>query len=137
MGGPPLGRPFSLTVELWRAWAASGRIVEDHAKGMAPARAELADAVVQLHLVVAAHALHRPSVGFIEAPQIGLDLPLDIRGTAFQQRVWQALSDIPPGATASYAAIPCHRVVRNDGALSGYAWGVDRKRTLIEREAAA
>ncbi|AMD00581.1 bifunctional DNA-binding transcriptional regulator/O6-methylguanine-DNA methyltransferase Ada [Halomonas chromatireducens] len=101
-------------------------------------------------------------VGFVEAPGIGLSLPLDIRGTAFQQRVWQALTEIPVGTTISYAelaqrigspksvravaracasntialAIPCHRVVRSDGALSGYRWGVERKRTLLEREAA-
>ena len=100
-------------------------------------------------------------VGLVEAPHLGLDLPLDIRGTAFQRRVWQALQAIPAGRTASYTAIaarigapgavravagacaandiavaiPCHRVVRRDGALSGYAWGVERKRALLAREA--
>lgn len=99
-------------------------------------------------------------VGFVEAPNLGLDLPLDVRGTAFQERVWQALRDIPAGQTVSYAelaerigepkaaravagacaankiaiAIPCHRVVRNDGSLSGYRWGVDRKAALLARE---
>lgn len=99
-------------------------------------------------------------VGLVEAPQRGLSLPLDVRGTAFQQRVWQALRAIPAGSTVSYAelaqrigapsavravagacaanaiavAIPCHRVVRTDGSLSGYRWGVERKRALLIRE---
>ena len=99
-------------------------------------------------------------VGLVEAPHIGLDLPLDIRGTAFQQRVWQALREIPAGTRVSYTelarrvgqpnavravasacaantlavAIPCHRVVRTDGSLSGYRWGVARKQALLERE---
>jgi AraC family transcriptional regulator of adaptative response/methylated-DNA-[protein]-cysteine methyltransferase len=101
-------------------------------------------------------------VGLVEAPGLGLDLPLDIRGTVFQQRVWQALRGVPAGTTATYSqiaarigqpsavravagacaanalaiAIPCHRVVRNDGSPSGYRWGVERKKVLLDREAA-
>ena len=100
-------------------------------------------------------------VGFVEAPGSGLNLPVDVRGTAFQRRVWKALQAIPVGKKLTYAevarrigspkavravagacaannlavAIPCHRVVRTDGSLSGYAWGVERKRLLLDREA--
>jgi len=99
-------------------------------------------------------------IGFIEAPRIGLNLPLDIRGTAFQQRVWNAIREIPAGTTVSYTdiankigapkatravasacaanalavAIPCHRVVRIDGGISGYRWGIDLKKSLLARE---
>jgi AraC family transcriptional regulator of adaptative response/methylated-DNA-[protein]-cysteine methyltransferase len=101
-------------------------------------------------------------VGFVEQPALGLNLPLDVQGTAFQERVWQALREVPAGQRVSYTdiaerigapkavravalacaanriavAIPCHRVVRRDGDLSGYRGGVERKRQLLERETA-
>jgi AraC family transcriptional regulator of adaptative response/methylated-DNA-[protein]-cysteine methyltransferase len=102
-------------------------------------------------------------IGFVEMPASGLDLPLDMRGTAFQQKVWQALRQIPAGAKLSYTeiaarigapkavravasacaanalavAVPCHRAIRLDGSLSGYRWGVERKAELLRRESAA
>lgn len=99
-------------------------------------------------------------VAFVESPSLGMHMPLDIRGTAFQERVWRALRAVPPGSTISYSelaarigapgavravalacganalavAIPCHRVVRLNGDLAGYRWGIERKRQLLERE---
>ena len=120
-------------------------------------RAQLIGADAEFEAVVA------KAVGLVERPNVGFDLPLDIQGTAFQQRVWAALRRTAAGERVSYAdvagrigsprsvravagacaanhlavAIPCHRVVRSDGALSGYAWGVERKRALLAQEAAA
>jgi len=125
---------------------------------------DLQDRFPKAHLIGADRAYEAviaQVVGFVENPEIGLHLPLDVRGTAFQRRVWQALQEIPVGERVSYSeiarrigspnsvravagacaannlavAIPCHRVVRNDGSRSGYAWGVERKRALLDREA--
>ncbi len=113
-----------------------------------PASADFADHLSQV-------------IAFVENPQIGLRLPLDIRGTVFQQKVWQALCEIQAGSTSTYSeiaarinspkavravasacaanrlaiAIPCHRVVKKDGSLAGYRWGIERKRELLRREA--
>jgi AraC family transcriptional regulator of adaptative response/methylated-DNA-[protein]-cysteine methyltransferase len=103
----------------------------------------------------------RQVVALVEEPRAAPDLPLDLRGTAFQHRVWQALQAIPPGETTSYSAlaaaigqpravravaaacganpaavaVPCHRVLGKDGALTGYRWGLPRKRALLQKEA--
>src|SRR3954451_13875939 len=133
--------PATLEAELRRRFPAADLVAAD------AARSEWAEEIV----------------GFITRPGLHPDLPLDISGTAFQAMVWRALQKIPPGRTTSYSEIaaalgrptavravaraiasnnhavlvPCHRVVRSDGALSGYRWGVERKRALLEREGAA
>jgi AraC family transcriptional regulator of adaptative response/methylated-DNA-[protein]-cysteine methyltransferase len=125
---------------------------------------DLQDAFPKANLIGGDAAFERTVaqvVGFVEAPRLGLNLPLDVRGSAFQHRVWQALAKVPAGSTVSYSdiaerigapaavravaqacgantlavAIPCNRVVRRDGAVSGYRWGVERKRALLAREA--
>jgi len=127
---------------------------------------ELVYAFPQAHLVVDNAGLADTAAriaAFLDAPHQGLDLPLDIRGSAQEQAVWQALRNVPVGRTITYGeiarslplpataqdvgaacaanvlavAIPCHRVVKADGSISGYRWGVQRKRKLINREAMA
>ena len=132
----------------------------DDAKALAQ---ELQDRFPRAEMLPAGEGLARTVaevIAFVEHPATGLKLPLDVQGTAFQERVWQKLCEIPCGRTSSYAeiakalgrpkasravaqacaanpiavAIPCHRVVRSDGSLSGYRWGVERKARLLETE---
>ena len=124
--------------------------------------AQFPDAVLQRGFALSTRRLAHIAA-YLDAPTGHLGVPLDVHGTAFQRRVWRALGEIPAGSTASYGeiarrigtpagaraiaracaanplavAIPCHRVVRSDGAVSGYRWGIDRKRRLLAREAAA
>ena len=133
---------------------APAALLQDLAERFPQARLISADTKLQ--------ALLDRIIEFVERPGGGLEVRLDARGTEFQQRVWRVLREIPAGATASYldiarrigspesvravaqacaanpiaVAIPCHRVVRTDGALSGYRWGVERKRALLRREGA-
>jgi AraC family transcriptional regulator of adaptative response/methylated-DNA-[protein]-cysteine methyltransferase len=128
--------------------------------------ADLAVRFPQAKLVADEDAIHddlTKVIGFVAKPGEGLDLPLDLRGTPFQRRVWEALRTIPIGTTTTYSelarsigapdavravasacaanpialAVPCHRVVGRDGDLTGYRWGVERKRELIKKEATA
>ncbi len=126
-----------------------------------PLRAELRRRFKQARLVEGDGRFLEPVLACVEG-RAGVPFPLDMRGTPFQRRVWAALREIPPGRTATYAEIarkigaekatraaaaacaanplaivvPCHRVIRSDGGLSGYRWGVDRKRALLAREGA-
>lgn len=129
-------------------------------------RRELTDAFPQARLAADETGLADMAasvVAFLDAPHRGLDLPLDIRGSALEQAVWKALRDVPAGQTTTYGqiaktlpqpataqdvgaacaanvlavAVPCHRVVKADGSVAGYRWGVQRKRKLINREAVA
>ena len=133
-----------------RAGLVAGLRERFHAADLAPADAALSIWAARI-------------VGFVARPTAALDLPVDLAGTAFQLRVWQALRAIPPGETVSYGAlaarlgmpaatravanacaknpvalaVPCHRVVGSDGALRGYRWGTERKSALLAREAEA
>jgi AraC family transcriptional regulator of adaptative response/methylated-DNA-[protein]-cysteine methyltransferase len=130
-------------------------LVTDLAARFPEAKLVVNEAVVQDDLA--------KTIRFVDQPTEGLDLPLDLRGTPFQRRVWEALRTIPVGTTVTYGelansigapnavravagacaanpialAVPCHRVVGSDGDLTGYYWGVERKRELIKKEATA
>lgn len=135
--------------------ADDNELVTDLAARFPEAKLVVNEAVVQDDLAKVNH--------FVDKPTEGLDLPLDLRGTPFQRRVWEALRAIPVGTTVTYSelansigapnavravagacaanpialAVPCHRVVGSDGDLTGYYWGVERKRELIKKEATA
>lgn len=121
---------------------------------------ELREAFPQAKASAELASLVEQVAGFVAQPSMGLDLPLDLRGSDFELRVWRALQEIPAGSTETYGevakrlgapeaakelgeacaanvlavAIPCHRVVRKDGGLAGYRWGVRRKRALLQSE---